>query len=198
MTLRSKYFDRIRISREAAAAPKSGPRCEWAGCAEAGAYRAPKGRTREGEYHLFCLDHVKVYNKSYNYFAGMRDEDVSAYQKDSTTGHRPTWSMGVKREIPAAERWQPGFRDVFGMFGSGYRRAEPKPEEAQRTLRNLEKKSFAQLDLDGRESGPEIRARFKTLVKRLHPDANGGDRSFEDRLREIIQAYNYLKAAGFC
>lgn len=198
MSHRSKYFDRIRISREPPPDTGEGPRCEWAGCAESGAYRAPKGRTREGEYHHFCLDHVKVYNKSYNYFAGMRDEDVSAYQKDSTTGHRPTWSMGVKRDTPSSDRWQPGFRDVFGMFGAYAGAAAAKPDEGRRMLRNMERKSFAQLDLEGGESGPEIRARYKTLVKRLHPDANGGDRSFEDRLREIIQAYNYLKAAGFC
>lgn len=197
MTLRSKYFDRIRISRQQSAPVGDGPRCEWAGCADPGAYRAPKGRNREGEYHRFCLEHVKLYNKSYNYFAGMRDEDVSAYQKDSATGHRPTWSMGVKRDGAQQGRWEPGFRDVFGMFG-GAHRTNPKAEEPQRSLRNLERKSFAQLDLEGRESGPEIRARYKSLVKRLHPDANGGDRSFEDRLREIIQAYHHLKAAGFC
>ena len=200
MTVRSKYFDRIRISREEARPIGDGPRCEWSECAETASHRAPKGRMREGEYHHFCIDHVRLYNKSYNYFAGMRDEDVSAYQKDSTTGHRPTWSMGVKGEAPGAGRWQPGFQDMFGMFGAGFgpRSASAKAEEPRRTLRNLERKSFAQLDLEGRESGPEIKARYKSLVKRLHPDANGGDRTFEDRLREIIQAYNYLKAAGFC
>ncbi|MBN9020917.1 MAG: DnaJ domain-containing protein, partial [Rhizobiales bacterium] len=68
----------------------------------------------------------------------------------------------------------------------------------QRTLGNFARKSFDALDLEGHETGTEIKARYKELVKRLHPDANGGDRSLEDRLREIIQAYHYLKSAGFC
>ena len=77
MNLNSKYFDRIRIRPEAAdAAPEEAPRCEWAGCDHPGGYRAPKGRHREGEYHNYCLDHVREYNKSYNYFAGIRDDDI--------------------------------------------------------------------------------------------------------------------------
>ena len=65
-------------------------------------------------------------------------------------------------------------------------------------LRNLERKSLAALDLDGHETAEEIKARYKTLVKQLHPDANGGDRSSEERLRQIIQAYHYLRSVGFC
>jgi hypothetical protein len=97
MNLNSKYFDRIRINPDGAPATgRDAPPCEWYGCGRAGGYRAPKGRQREGEYHNFCLDHVREYNKSYNYFAGMADDDIAAYQKAATTGHRPTWTMGVK------------------------------------------------------------------------------------------------------
>ena len=75
-------------------------------------------------------------------------------------------------------------------------RLVPKaPEEPRRQLRNLERRSFAALDLEGTESAAEIKTRYKDLVKRLHPDANGGDRSSEDKLREIIRAYNYLRSA---
>ena len=77
-------------------------------------------------------------------------------------------------------------------------RAKPKGEPERRPLRNLERRSFAALDLDGHETGGEIKARYKALVKQLHPDANGGDRSSEDRLRQIIQAYHYLRSVGFC
>jgi hypothetical protein len=207
MKLDSKYFDRIRIRPAAAAETVEAPRCEWEGCGAAGGYRAPKGRHREGEYHNFCLDHVRTYNKSYNYFAGMADSDIAAYQKASTTGHRPTWSMGVNNwrehhggpETQRADFWSGTMHDPFGLFGGGFERRRPREEDApRRELKNMERRSFEALDLEGVESGAEIKARYKSLVKRLHPDANGGDRSFEDRLREIIQAYNYLKAAGFC
>ena len=206
MNLNSKYFDRIRINPAGADLHEAhGPSCEWAGCKQQGTHRAPKGRFKEGQYYRFCLDHVREYNKSYNYFAGMDDDDVIAYQRSAATGHRPTWTMGVNKagaEPPDPERarysWAESFVDPFGVFGGGNARKSASSEPARRPLKNLERKSFAALNLDGHEAGPEIKARYKTLVKRLHPDANGGDRSSEDRLRQIIQAYHYLKSAGFC
>lgn len=205
MKLDSKYFDRIRIRPPAeAAASEAEPLCEWQGCGRPGGYRAPKGRLREGQYFHFCLDHVRDYNKSYNYFAGMPPDAVDAYQKASATGHRPTWRMGVGAQEasgPTAPNagWAGGFHDMFGFFG-GFASApgEGAGAEERRPLKPLERRSFATLDLEGKETRAEIKARFKALVKRLHPDANGGDRSSEERLREIIQAYNHLKAAGFC
>jgi DnaJ-like protein len=203
MNLNSKYFDRIRINPDGAPVESGdAPPCEWHGCGRTGGYRAPKGRLREGEYHNFCFDHVREYNKSYNYFAGMADDDIAAYQKAAATGHRPTWTMGVKNGNVAddAEKprtWGDTFTDPFRFLGGAFRRGDAKVEE-RRPLKNLERRSFDALDLDGHESGSEIKSRYKELVKRLHPDANGGDRSSEDRLRQIIQAYHYLRSAGFC
>src|SRR5215218_7969345 len=97
MNLNSPLFDRIRI-RPSCDEPQREtrePACERAGCAASGLYRAPKGRGREGQYWRFCLDHVREYNASYNYFAGMSDAAVAAYQKDAVVGHRPTWAMGA-------------------------------------------------------------------------------------------------------
>jgi len=202
MNLNSKYFDRIRISPDRPVDPPNARPCEWQGCRRLGGYRAPKGRLREREYHNFCLDHVREYNKSYNYFAGMADDDVAAYQRSASTGHRPTWTMGVERgaaAVDTARSWSAAFADPFGIFGGPFRRRETKDEPpAERPLKNLERRSFKVLDLDGHETGAEIKARYKSLVKMLHPDANGGDRSSEDRLRQIIQAYHYLRSVGFC
>jgi curved DNA-binding protein CbpA len=206
MNLNSKYFDRIRINPDGAPIKRAETSpCEWHGCRLAGGYRAPKGRNQEGKYHNFCLDHVREYNKSYNYFAGMGDEDVIAYQRSAATGHRPTWTLGVNnsagedRKARGRASWAEAYADPFGLFGNSFgetRRNSPEPE--RRPLKNLERRSFAALNLEGTEDGREIKARYKELVKRLHPDANGGDRSSEDRLRQIIQAYHYLKSAGFC
>ena len=203
MNLNSKYFDRIRINPDGG--PVSGAdarRCEWQHCARPGGYRAPKGRHREGQYFNFCLDHVREYNKSYNYFAGMGDDDVAAYQRAAQTGHRPTWAIGVNRggeKTEGPRNWADSLNDPFGVFGGEIPRNGGKPEEPQRRpLRNLERRSLAALDLEGTETAVAIKARYKELVKRLHPDANGGDRSSEDRLRQIIQAYHYLKSVGFC
>ncbi len=193
MKLDSPIFDRLRLKRDRAERVKPDcPRCEWAGCQEAGAHRAPKGRGHEGEYWHYCLQHVREYNQAYNYFAGMGEDAVSAYQKDAITGHRPTWRMGARTARTAEERNAPnaglGFENV--RWHDPFRFIEE--------LGNAERKAFAVLALEINASTTEIKSRFKELVKIHHPDANGGDRSTEDRLREIIQAYNYLKQAGFC
>jgi hypothetical protein len=208
MDLNSPLFDRIRIkascdeSREA-----EGPACEHPGCGVRGPYRAPKGRGQEGRYFQFCLDHVRAYNASYNYFAGMTDDAVAAYQKDAVVGHRPTWAMGVNPagrvqdgggEAPARD-WQ--YSDPLGVLNGenlnkGRRRAPAEPKKPRHT--GPVRRALDVLGLDETADGPAIKAQYKTLVKRFHPDANGGDRSFEERLRDIIKAHDTLKTAGLC
>ncbi|QEN88353.1 J domain-containing protein [Labrys sp. KNU-23] len=204
MDLDSPLFDRIRVRpRAEEVQPASVRLCEHAGCRHAGEFRAPKGRNREGQFWHFCLEHVRDYNKTYNYFAGLPDDSVSAYQRDAATGHRPTWAMGVNPWAKKrGEGPQPGpeIHDGFGFFEGehGFGRTQNAPEPERRRLKLLERKAIEALDLPETASGPEIKARYKTLVKRLHPDANGGDRSSEDKLRGIIQAYNTLRSAGLC
>jgi hypothetical protein len=146
---------------------------------------------------------VREYNHAYNFFAGMSPEDIARYQKDAVIGHRPTWKMGSNGGRPTwrphSSRWHPDFADdPFGVFGEvgGAFRADARRAEA-RTVRNAERKALDALGLEANASPQEVKTRFKALVKRHHPDANGGDRSSEDKLREIIQAYNYLKSVGF-
>jgi len=207
MKLDSPLFDGIRVKPEEDRRVRVDcPGCDWPGCRAASAHRAPKGRLREGEYWRFCLDHVREYNASYNFFAGMSDDAVARYQKDAITGHRPTWKMGVngRKSGPGAGfEADDGAADPFGVFreigiGGPWRPESERPAPERRTVRNAERKAFEALGLETDASRTDIKARFKALVKRHHPDANGGDRSYEDRLREIIQAYNYLKSVGYC
>src|SRR5215469_17761156 len=96
MKISSPLFDRIRVKpSEDRRVRADAPCCDWPGCHEGATHRAPKGRLREGEYWRFCLEHVREYNQSYNFFAGMSEDAVARYQKESITGHRPTWKMGV-------------------------------------------------------------------------------------------------------
>jgi hypothetical protein len=203
MKLDSKWFDRIRIRRPDGPAPGSErqPRCDAPGCQKPADYRAPKGRLREGEYFRFCLEHVRDYNRSYNWFEGMSDQDMEAWMETRATGHRPTWTMsshGNPHARPRNSARSGNFRadlfgDPFGFFSEtgGAATAE------RRRVGNAERRSLETLGLDETASGAEIKARYKELVKRHHPDANGGDRSKEGRLRQIIEAYSTLKASGF-
>jgi hypothetical protein len=199
MKFDSPLFDRIKVKPSKDRRLKTGgPNCDWVGCKEKGTHRAPKGRGREKDYWNYCIDHVREYNAKYNYFAGMKDDEVLAYQKDALTGHRPTWKMGT------GKRGKPDFDSALDPLGvirelNGRTNSRPDPDHKpqQRIVRNVERKALETMGLEAGATNAQVKARFKVLVKRHHPDANGGDRSSEDRLVEVIQAYNYLKSVGF-
>ncbi len=204
MTTNSPLFDRIRVKPDRDRRLRAElPGCQWPGCGEPATHRAPKGRLRASEYWRFCLEHVREYNNSYNFFAGMSDDAIAKYQKEDVTGHRPTWKMGsLGGQRSRAGR--AGFRgtgwaaeDPFDLFGDGHA-SRAKPVSEGRRILNAQRRALDTLGLEADASRTDIKKRFKMLVKRHHPDANGGDRGSEDRLRDIIAAYNYLKAAGFC
>src|SRR5262249_48585922 len=123
MKLNSPLFDRIRVKPGQDRRLKADQSvCQWPGCDCAATHRAPKGRLREGEYWRFCLEHVREYNHSYNYFAGMSDEAVARFQKDAITGHRPTWKLGQNGKQPGltgSTRFQAAFgaaNDPFSVY----------------------------------------------------------------------------------
>ncbi|TDH34812.1 molecular chaperone DnaJ [Pseudohoeflea suaedae] len=212
MKLDSKHFDKIRMrnrtrSTKSKTAEPVGPICQWDGCNEKGVHRAPVGRHADGQYFLFCFDHVREYNKGYNYFSGLSDTEIARYQKEALTGHRPTWGVGVNKaarnsanpnftHARSGSATQARMRDPFGFFNESQSRRPPPPR--QRKVKSLESKAFETLSLSEEASSSAIKKRYKELVKKHHPDANGGDRGSEERFRAVIQAYQLLKQSGFC
>ncbi|MFO1117733.1 MAG: DnaJ domain-containing protein [Beijerinckiaceae bacterium] len=199
MDLNSPIFDRIRAGRQQQQR-RSEPEsrrivCDFPGCDANGEFRAPMGRLREGQYFCFCLDHVREYNATYNYFDGMNDEAVARWMKEDLIGHRPTWAMGVNRAGKPFREDGSGVQDPLGMFSDGARRRAAPERPARPAYGIAAMKALSALGLDDTADAAAIKAKYKELVKRLHPDANGGDRSSEDKLREIIRAYNYLRSA---
>ena len=137
MKFDSPLFDRIRVKpTEDRTRKPDEPCCQWNGCGNTATHRAPKGRTRENEYWRFCLDHVREYNASYNFFAGMSEDAVARYQKDAITGHRPTWKMGMvggqRAAKPRSRRFfndYEGADDPFEMFSElGARQGRTRQE----------------------------------------------------------------------
>lgn len=207
MDFNSPLFDRIRIRPTCEEArPSDEPTCERPGCRAPGLYRAPKGRGQEGRYWRFCIDHVRQYNASYNYFDGMTDDAVAAFQKDAVVGHRPTWTMGVNtsgkpKDGPAAPQRDWDYSDPLGVLretGATAKRRTVPEEPLKPRYSAPVRKALDTLGLEEGVDAAAIKTQYKTLVKRFHPDANGGDRSFEDRLRDIIKAHDVLKTAGLC
>jgi hypothetical protein len=198
MKIDSKIFDKIRIGAKGSKpAPKVEKSCEWEGCTKSAGHKAPKGRDMEGQFHNFCLQHVQEYNKKYNYFNGLGDDAVTSYQKAAQTGDRPTWKLGqnMHTRAGATRGTARQFRDPFEFFGKD---AKPAQTKLGRNLRKAELEALQILGLDDSATPEEAKSKYKLLVKRLHPDANGGSRANEETLKSVIQAFDTLRASGFC
>jgi len=168
--------------------------CDMPGCDGHGEFRAPKSRTLLNDYYWFCLDHVRAYNASWDYYAGMKPEQIEAEIRNSTTWDRPTWPLGNRGATGNPKRPDPAMRDDFGFFqddpadpvrGGGSKRRASTPAEEQ---------ALSVLDLSYPITMEDLKTRYKLLVKRHHPDANGGDKTAEERLKIINQAYTTLRA----
>lgn len=201
----SKHFDSIRnIKSSKKKAPPPEEMCQWKGCDQPGAHKAPMGRDYEGHYFKFCITHVRQYNKDYNYFSGLDDEAIHKYQKENITGQRPTWKVGSNAAASGVTRepLDPRTAGANRLYNRGNYAAEARSgrlsTDRGRKIKVLEKKAFDELNLKYTATTEDIKRRYKDLVKQNHPDANGGDRSSEARLGAIIKAYKHLQKAGYC
>ncbi len=172
--------------------------CEHPDCAETGEFRAPKSRSDLRNYLWFCLAHVREYNRAWNYFQGMSQEEIEAYQHSSNTWHRPTWVMGVNGARDHGDFRFEHLQDDLGLFQDAPQAgrangARTAPPEASAPIR----KALALLDLTSMASASEVKLRYKEMAKRFHPDLNGGSKSAEERLKVINAAYSFLASAGY-
>jgi DnaJ-domain-containing protein 1 len=169
--------------------------CDHAGCRAPASTRAPKSREMLNEHYWFCQPHAAEYNRSWNFFAGMTDAQVQEAQAARAHGDRPTWQFKASRfsreAASIAAKSGEGMADPLGVLGKKKR----VHEAPVRHLGKMERTALANLDLPEEADSPTIRARYTELVKRCHPDANGGDRSAEDRLQRVIRAYKTLQKA---
>jgi hypothetical protein len=170
--------------------------CDHAGCRAPATTRAPKSREMLDQHYWFCQPHAAEYNKSWNFFAGMSDAQVAEAQAARAHGDRPTWQFKASRfsreAASIAAKSGEGMADPLGVLGAKRKREREAPV---RHLGKLDRLALIDLDLPEEATGPQIRARYTELVKRCHPDANGGDRSAETRLQRVIKAYKTLQKA---
>jgi DnaJ-domain-containing protein 1 len=177
--------------REAAAGTEF-RRCDHEGCVEPGVHRAPRAPDSLKTYYWFCLDHVREYNKSWNFYAGMSSEEVERYVREDVVGWRPTWPIGIRGRRFQGKRSR--FFDPFGFFtDSETGNAEREPEAEAPSQKSPEGKALAIFNLRPPISFAAIKSRYKELVKRHHPDAHGGDKGAEEKLKLINEAYGILK-----
>jgi hypothetical protein len=198
-----KFVD-IRVKRPSAktkpeeqAAAGEKP-CDHVGCPKKGVHKAPKKTGGAGRYWYFCQEHASEYNRRYDYFKDMSAADIAAHQRGEEIGHRPVWKFRPGRgdRVSATRMFSsaapPG--DAYGLFepAATRKRAAPQKRKASR----VETLALDVMSLEEDADANAVRTRYAELVKRYHPDSNGGDRSAETQLQKVIRAFKTLKAAG--
>lgn len=167
--------------------------CQWVGCHLAAEYPAPKApalgdENPKRELLYFCLDHVREYNSTWDFFRGMREEEIMEFQKDAITGHRKTKKIRQHKKSDFIKNVRNfGASFIFENIFS----EDEKPKE--RIINVKEKEALAVLDLEHPSSLKEIKLAYKKMVKKYHPDINGGSPAAEEKFKIINEAYNLLK-----
>jgi hypothetical protein len=185
----------MRIKPDVARTPVKQLRvCDSKGCTGEGSFRVPASRDRLNEHLWLCLEHARAHNEHWDYFNGMSESEIEAFRIDAITGHRPTWPLGRRAARMRNGHDSPAYDDKYGVFADVAE--EPKPRAPERRLLRPQLVALETLGLEASASLLEIKARYKELVKRFHPDANGGDRGAEERLKQVIKAYGVLRASG--
>tara|TARA_S200000501_G_scaffold15667_1_gene14022 strand:- start:1731 stop:2342 length:612 start_codon:yes stop_codon:yes gene_type:complete len=189
-----KYFNNLRIKPKNLS--KKRP-CDYGGCNEHGEFQA---KTKSAAKFFYCLNHIKEFNKNYNFFEGMSEEEIIDYQISAIIGHRPTWKSGTNPHANYFSKFAKNdgsaFDDPFDLF----EKDKTSKYERQSKIKKgkISEKAYKLLDFSSLSSKSDIRKKFKEVVKSLHPDTNGGDNSQEDLLKEVISAYKTLKSQGHC
>ncbi|MCH9020259.1 MAG: J domain-containing protein [Proteobacteria bacterium] len=179
----------MRMEEAAARSHDAIHACDYPGCEEDGVHRAPRSPVALRSYYWFCLEHVRRYNATWSFFAGMSRPEIEAYLHADLTWHRPTWRFGMSHRLRKAANGA-GFKDVFGLFGAGAGSRRNRNGDGHAPAN--ERDALAVMDLAHPVTLADIKARFKQLAKCLHPDVNGGDTRAENRLKRVIEAYRVL------
>jgi len=196
---RPRFGYDIRIHPERPRRPTVSKRCAMPGCASGAEVYVPKTRYDMNDRQWLCREHLREHNRGWNYFAGMSDQEIERFCLDSVTGHRPTWPLGKRAATQPSDHertrsyWSYRVEDGFAVFEEAAEAAPPRPRPR---LTKGQLDALAVLNLEETASLHDIKARYKELVKRFHPDANGGSRDTEERLRQVIRAYGHLRATG--
>ncbi|MGR3839173.1 MAG: J domain-containing protein [Cognatishimia sp.] len=163
--------------------------CEHEGCNEPGLYRAPKAPDVLDEYRWFCKEHVREYNAKWSFFEGKTEAEMNAQNSKDKVWERET----KKFTDPETRAWaRLGIEDAHQVLG-GNATQNPGRKSAGRKLPPTERRALEILEAEDNWSKADIRKAYKKLIKVLHPDMNGGDRSQEEQLQEVVWAWDQVK-----
>ena len=154
-------------------------RCAADGCMQEGIHRAPKSRNALRDYIWFCLDHVRAYNRAWNYYEGLQGAALEAEIRRATTWERPSWKFATGQPSDQV------FNDVMGLFDFENRDGT----KSTRQLSKEERQAWRVIQLEPVDDIEIVKRQYKQLAKKNHPDKNRGDAGAEERLKDINLAY---------
>ncbi len=162
--------------------------CEWKNCKQNGKFKAPQEKDNSKNYKWLCKDHIKLFNNSWNYFDGMSQKEIESFLKSDITWHRPTQKFGSSDNFFNI-LWNNALSDKFNFFNED----RILRNSSYKTLNKKDREAFKIMGLEASTDWPTIKKKFKTLVKKFHPDRNAGNKEFEDKLKKITMAYSHLR-----
>ena len=161
--------------------------CEWSKCKKIGVYKAPVEKDNSKKFRLLCLEHIKAFNKSWNYFSDMNDREIEHFIKSDLTWHKPTKSFGSSENFFRI-LWVNALDDKSSIFKNSVFKNFNRSK-----LSDKDKEALKILGLKNDTNWSDIQKRFKMLVKKYHPDKNHGSKKYEDILKKITLAYSQLR-----
>ena len=162
--------------------------CEWKNCKENGKFKAPQERDNSKKFKWLCEEHIKLFNKNWNYFDGMSQKEIENFLKSDLTWHRPTQKFGSFDNFFSI-LWKNALSDKFDIF----KEEKMSSRLNGKKLNEKDKDAFKIMGLEFDTEWTIVQKKFKTLVKKFHPDKNSGSKKFEDKLKKITLAYSHLK-----
>ena len=162
--------------------------CEWENCKESGKFKAPQEKDNSKNYKWLCKELIKLFNKNWNYFEGMSQVEIEDFLKSDLTWHRPTQKFASSDNFFNI-LWNNALNDKFNFF----RQEKNINSLNDGKLSEKDKDAFRMMELELNADWPSIQKKFKTLVKKFHPDRNSGNKQFEDKLKKVTLAYSHLK-----
>ena len=164
--------------------------CDWNNCNKIGEYKAPIEKDNSKDFRYLCLEHIREFNKNWNYFANMTDNQINEFIKSDMTWHKPTQNFSAQDNFFKI-LWNNALNE--NLDKNSFDKINSKSLNFNFTDKDL--KAFDILGLDVTRNWENIRSKFKKLVKKFHPDMNAGNKKFEEKLKIITLAYTQLKRA---
>ena len=161
--------------------------CDWENCKKTGDYKAPVERDNSKQFRFLCLEHIKIFNRNWNYFSNMSETEIEYFIKSDLTWHKATKKFGSSDNFFNI-LWNNALEDKLNIFNTSNFKDFKKTKISQ-----TDRDALYVMELNEEAKWEQIHRKFKELVKKYHPDKNHGNKKYEDLLKKITLAYSQLR-----